>query len=87
VRALGRAGLCPSVVSPEEDKGCVPARLHGTALEGWGHLGSVSATLSLKVAMPWELSLLHQCLMEELFVPLTPTINFKARRSHYGWLA
>lgn len=23
----------------------------------------------------------------ELFVPLTPAINFKARRSHYGWLA
>lgn len=80
------------MVSPEEDGGRVPTLLPSTASaaavqDRRGHLGSVSATLSLKTAMPRELSLLQQALLEELFVPLTPAINFKARRSHYGRLA
>lgn len=57
---------------------------HGPAQDGRDHLGSISATLSLKMVLPWELFLLQQALLEELFVPLTLAINFKARRSHYG---
>lgn len=60
---------------------------HAAMQDGLGHLGSISATVSLKMAMPLELSLLQPCLLEELFVPLTPAINFEARRSHYGRLA
>ena len=69
------------MVSPQKDGGHVPMLLPSTALAAavplprshagrWGHLGSVSAMLSLKMAVPRELSLLQQCLLEELFVPL-----------------
>lgn len=67
---------------------CLWSLCHAAMQDGQGHLaGSISATVSLKMAMPLELSLLQPCLLEELFVLLTPAINFEARRSHYGWLA